>query len=107
MTPELRSMRARVAAHARWSKEDRQAYGKRMRDLRLAKIAKQVDPDGTLDPEERAARVKSVLSEQASRAAYAKALKRAAKKASPTVAAVEPAGETTTTQSARTGQEPQ
>ncbi len=77
-----------------------------MREARLAKIAEEVDPDGILPPEELAARVKSVLSEQATRAAYAKAKKAAQKVAGPSVAAGEPAGETAITQSARTGQEP-
>lgn len=102
-------MRARIAANARWSKQDRKSYAQRMRELRLAKIEKEVDPDGTLPPEERAARIRSVLSEQATRAAYAKALKQAAAKkvADPPVAAGGPAGETTTTQPVSTGQEPQ
>lgn len=80
MDPELRSLRARIAAHAKWSKHDRRAHAQRMRELRLEKIAKEVDPDNTLPPDERAARIQSVLSEQASRAAYAKAQKQAVKK---------------------------
>jgi len=80
MDPALRSLRGRIAAHAKWSKHDRKAHAQRMRELRLAKIERQVDPLGELPPDELAARVGSVLSEQAARAAYAKAKKQAVKK---------------------------
>lgn len=60
MTPEERSLRSRLAAHQSWAKTTdatartapaRQAFGRR--------FEAEVDPDGTLDPEQRARRAES------------------------------------------------
>lgn len=56
LTPAERTLRAKIAANTRWAKatsEERRAHGERgSRDL-LAKFEREVDPEGTLDPEER------------------------------------------------------
>lgn len=60
LSPELRTLRAQLAAHTKWANTDdpveatapaRKAFNDR--------FEKQVDPDGTLDPEERARRAES------------------------------------------------
>jgi hypothetical protein len=56
LTPEQRSMRARLAALARWSKEDPADQMKIARARFDERFEKQVDPDCILPPEERARR---------------------------------------------------
>lgn len=60
LTPELRTLRAKLAAHTRWANTDdpteatapaRQAFRDR--------FEREVDPDGVLDPDERARRAES------------------------------------------------
>jgi hypothetical protein len=59
-TPAERSLRARSAAHFRWAKEpDRVAATAAARDGLQAKFERQVDPDGLLDPIDRAKRAES------------------------------------------------
>lgn len=54
---DLRSLRARVAVHTSWAKtEDRAARTANARKAFADRWEKQVDPDGVLDPEERAKR---------------------------------------------------
>ena len=59
MTPEQRSLRARLAAHARWANEDPKEQMKMARDKFDERFYRQVDPDGVLPPEERARRAAS------------------------------------------------
>lgn len=60
LTPEQRSMRARVAAHERWAKTaDRSAATAPAREAAASRFEQQVDPDGILPPLERAARAES------------------------------------------------
>lgn len=56
LTPEERSLRARVAAHAMHAKNDAKATTAAARDTFLSSFERQVDPDGVLAPEERARR---------------------------------------------------
>lgn len=57
LSPAERTMRARVAAHTRWSREgDRVAATAAARAGALARFERQVDPDGVLNPQERATR---------------------------------------------------
>jgi hypothetical protein len=78
----------------------------RVRAARQERIAREIDPDGTMPPDELAARIRSRIGAQNSRAAYMRALKQKSKKvAGPSIAVGGPAGETTTTQAASTGQE--
>ncbi len=63
-TPEQRSMAASAAAHARWAQAgtaERREAGARARRGLVASITKRIDPDGTMDPRERAVRVESAL----------------------------------------------
>lgn len=59
LTDAQRSQRARMAAHARWSKGDRAEGTQAARDAFLARFEQQVDPGGVLDPLERAKRAES------------------------------------------------
>lgn len=62
MTPAQRSLRARTAAHARWSKTpDRAAATKPATDAFLARFEEQVDPDGRYDPATRRRLARSAL----------------------------------------------
>lgn len=55
MTPEQRSLRARIAAHARWSRTpDGVAATDSARTAAEDRFAQQVDPDGVLAPATRA-----------------------------------------------------
>jgi len=57
MTHEERTLAAKIAAHERWSRvPDRTAATAPARAALMAKFEHQVDPDGTLPPEERARR---------------------------------------------------
>lgn len=59
-TPAERAMHSRAASHARWSREtDRSAATAPARRGLQAKFEHQVDPDGVLDPVERAKRAES------------------------------------------------
>jgi hypothetical protein len=57
LTPEERSMRSQIAAHESWAKtSDRASRTAKARKASLDRFEKQVDPDGTLAPAERARR---------------------------------------------------
>lgn len=54
LTPDERSLRARMAAHQSWANTpDPSARTKPAREGLLAKFEAEVDPEGTLDPAER------------------------------------------------------
>lgn len=80
MTPAQRSLRGRVAVHTSWANTgDRRARTSKGTAAFLARFERQVDPDGVLDPIERAKRAESAkkayftaLSLKASQAARAK-----------------------------------
>ena len=59
LTPEQRRLRAQIAAHIRWSREDPTANAVRAQAGLVARFERQVDPAGTLEPAERARRVES------------------------------------------------
>ena len=77
MTPEQRHLRAKIAANARWSKymahEDQADAA---RSAMLARLERQVDPNGELPPDERAL-VRAAGRELSGRLNAAKARKRA------------------------------
>jgi hypothetical protein len=52
-------MRARIAANARWSREDPSKQRDILRAARRSKFEREVDPDGILPPAERARRVRN------------------------------------------------
>lgn len=61
LTPEQRSIRARLAAHSRWanaSPEDARRQGEAAQRGLLERFAKDIDPEGSLDPEDRYRRAK-------------------------------------------------
>lgn len=69
LTPEQRVLRAQIAAHVQWSKEDDpSARTAGARKAFLDRFDRQVDPDGKLLPHERARRAEHA------RKAYFKAL---------------------------------
>lgn len=58
LSPQQRVLRARAAAHAMHSKNDPRETSKAGREAAFARFERQVDPDGTLDPEERRRRAR-------------------------------------------------
>ena len=72
MTPEQRVLRARIAANARWAHTgDRTAATAPARRARLEQFEREVDPDGTLPPAERARRTRSAQNAHMTRMALA------------------------------------
>jgi len=62
VTPQERKLRAQIAAHTRWARcEDRRAVGDAARHRLYDRYERQVDPDGLLDPRERAMRADHVM----------------------------------------------
>ncbi|MDX3662373.1 hypothetical protein PV646_34145 [Streptomyces sp. ID05-26A] len=60
LTPQDRSLRARIAAHTSWANTaDPTARTAAARQASLDRFEKQVDPDGTMDPAERSRRAES------------------------------------------------
>lgn len=88
MSPLERTLRARAAAHAMHAKNDSQQTSANGRAAFLASFEAQVDPDGTLPPEERRRRAEHARSAHFARLALASAkarrLKRATAKTQPT-----------------------
>lgn len=76
LTPEQRSMRARIAAHARWSKEDPKPNAQRGQAGLLARFEREVDPEGVLPEKERRRRAKSARRAHMGRLALASSKKR-------------------------------
>lgn len=59
-TPTERALRSRAASHVRWSREaDRSAATAPARKGLQDRFEREVDPDGVLDPVERATRAES------------------------------------------------
>ena len=57
LTPSERTLRSQIAAHESWARtEDRPGRTAKARKAMLDKFEQQVDPDGTLQPAERARR---------------------------------------------------
>lgn len=72
LTPEQRSQRAKIAARARWANSDTEKGTRPAREAFLARFEAQVDPDGVLDPRERARRAESAKRAHFQRMAYAR-----------------------------------
>lgn len=81
LTPEQRSMRARIAANARWSREDPGPNTARARAGLLASFEREVDPDGILAPAERARRAECARKAHMIRMAFASSRARSARRA--------------------------
>ena len=72
LTPEQRTMRARLAAHTRWSNataDDRSKQGRAAQRGLLERFAREVDPTSNLDPEDRYKRARSALNAHMARLA--------------------------------------
>lgn len=92
MTPEQRTMRARIAALSRWAKESPAENATRGQAGLLAKFIDQVDPDRTLPEPERMRRAEAARRAHMVRLSLRSAQARAARAASKRGgAAVEPA----------------
>lgn len=77
LTPALRTLRARTAAHVSWANtSDRTARTAAGTRALLDKFEREVDPDGTLDPAERALRAASARKAHFARLAYKSAAAR-------------------------------
>ena len=56
-SPSIRTLRARLAAHESWARtSDRSARTAPAREAAWSRFDREVDPDGKLDPQERARR---------------------------------------------------
>ncbi len=56
LTPQERSTRARIAAHTRWANTDPATASEQARRRQLDRFEREVDPDGSMAPQERARR---------------------------------------------------
>lgn len=78
MPDSTRSLAASIAAHDRWAAEpDRTAATQAARNAFLARFEREVDPDGTLTPEERSKRSRNAMQAHFRRMALASAKARA------------------------------
>lgn len=80
LTPEQRRLRAQIAANTRLANEDPVEMTAAARKAALDRFEKQVDPDGTLDPAERARRAEHARRAYFQRLALKSARARANKK---------------------------
>lgn len=80
LTPEQRALRARLAAHTLHAKiTDETAHTAPARKAFLDRFERQVDPDGTLEPAERARRAEHAKKAYFTRLALKSARSRASK----------------------------
>lgn len=83
LTPAERSLRARIAVHTSWANTaDRTARTAPGRQASMARFEKQVDPDGTLDPAERARRADQAMRAHMARLAFKSAQARRRRRSS-------------------------
>lgn len=80
LTPEQRTLRARIAANTRWSREDGRANAERASRGLYAKFEREVDPDGTLPPKERGRRAEAAYRAHMARLALKSSKARVARK---------------------------
>lgn len=73
----VRSIAGRIAAHARWAKQDRVDGTKPARAGFMNRFIREVDPEGVLPPDERARRANSAMRAHMSRLALRSAKRRA------------------------------
>lgn len=70
LTPAQRTLRAKLAAHARWADEDPVPQARKAQAGLLAKFEAEVDPNGALDPLERRRRAEHKRREHMARLAF-------------------------------------
>lgn len=80
MTPEQRALRARIAAHTRWSQQDRREGTAAARAAFNDRFEREVDPDGVLPREERLRRAESARKAYFTRLALASSRARQARR---------------------------
>lgn len=80
LTPAERVLRARLAAHTRWAQQDPVEGTAAARAAFLDSFEQAVDPDGVLEPEERARRAASARKAHFARLALRSAQARRAKR---------------------------
>jgi hypothetical protein len=84
MTPQERTLRARMAAHVMWAHTaDRTKRTAPARKAAMDRFERAVDPDGVLDPDERARRADSARSAHFTQMAYRSVRARRARLQSP------------------------
>jgi hypothetical protein len=86
LTPAQRKLRAQIAANSRWSRENPAPTAARGQAGLLARFEREVDPDGTLEPAERARRAEAARKAHMQRLALASSKARGAGKAASEVA---------------------
>ena len=85
LTPTQRMLRAQAAAYERWARTpeaERQASGKRGQAGLLGRFEREIDPDGTLPPAERARQVDRLYRAHMARVRLARSKAGAARKGS-------------------------
>jgi hypothetical protein len=83
-TPTQRMLAAQVAAYERWARTpqaERKAHGKRGHAGLLARFERELDPDGTLPPDERARQVERLYRAHMARVRLARSKAGASRKA--------------------------
>jgi hypothetical protein len=73
LTPAERSLRAKLAAHTRWQNTGSTEASEHARQRDVARVEREVDPDGKLEPAERARRAEHARSAYYTRLALASA----------------------------------
>ena len=86
LTPAQRTLRARVAAYARAARYDGREVTRAAFGGRMAKLAAQVDPEGTLPEIERQRRAYALMRSQMSALSLKASRARSKQKAAPVVA---------------------
>jgi hypothetical protein len=81
LSPEQRSLRASIAAHSRWAKEDPKVALVPLRDAFLNSFRDAVDPNRELPEEERERRAHAALRAHMAKLALASSRARAKRKA--------------------------
>jgi len=79
LTPEQRTLRARIAANTRWSQEDPTENAVRGQKGLRARFLREVDPDSALTPAERERRADAAYRAHMARLALASSKARARK----------------------------
>jgi hypothetical protein len=80
LTRAQRKLRAQIAANTRWSREDPAPTAARGQAGLLARFQREVDPDGTLEPAERARRAEAARKAHMQRLALRSSQARAARR---------------------------
>jgi hypothetical protein len=83
LSPEQRSLRARIAAHSQHAKHDPRLTTAKARAVFLERFIDEVDPDRVLPEAERLRRTESARKAYFAKLAFASAKARSARKSSP------------------------